>query len=1005
MATTLDRTAADPAAAHPRAIEIAAAIWDRLGRRQPSVLERLWWEENLIDWALSDEAIRIQMLRFVAVLPTLADHRQVARHLAESFELIRERDPAAARLGLPVDEDSGLLGRAVAYNARRNVTRMAGRFLIGPTAEAALPALDRLRDQGLAVAVRPVARQTLSEADADSYAALLVQTLNSIGPRVESWPDDAILDRSSHTPLPRLSLVVQISRLASNCDPVRTKAVSAAIGQRLAVIAAAARAVDAHLHIAGERPELRPLADDIAHSLAARNDDWPHLSIEVDAADPSAAERIDRWRQRAADNSQSFAIVLTDSPTQASDAAIARLRSRSDRVLSQEAADSRFVTLAERLLADRQTLRPTIATHDLAHIAVAIAAAEDAGCLDHDWELQTPLGFADDLARTLADLGHRVRLACPLAEAMPGMADLARTLLQAATASRPAFGAADRGLPLRYDRDRDAKDLLMPASAEVSAPLAANPGVARQPEPPRFENEPLVDWSDQTNREAMDEAIDLVQSELGGEYPLVIDGKAMDGRGQIVSRNPSKKTEVVGKTSAASPDQAREAVEAADRAFETWGRRTADERAEYLEVIAAELRNRRLELAAWLCFEAGKTWAEADLEVAEAIDFCRFYASEARRMEAVDAVHLVGEENETEFRPRGVCVAISPWNSPLAILTGMAAAALATGNTVVMKPAEQTPIVAAKLLDIMRDSGLPSGVANYVPGAGDEIGPILVSHPQTAVVAFTGSSAVGKKVAEAAAAAESQQAGLTRVVAEMGGHNAIIVDEDADLDQAVAGVIESAFAHAGQSCDRCSRVIVLKGVREAFVNRLVDAIGSRETGPATDAATLLGPLIDEESYDRIVKAIADADEELEFAVSSKPSKKTGYFIGPHVAVDVPPEHFLTQEELLGPLLAVQVARSFDEAITLANATPYALVAGCYSRSPKHLKVARRELTAGNIYLNRPTVGSLVARQPFGGYALSGIGTKAGGSDYLRQFVIPVTVSESTLERGFLPTGQ
>ncbi len=392
--------------------------------------------------------------------------------------------------------------------------------------------------------------------------------------------------------------------------------------------------------------------------------------------------------------------------------------------------------------------------------------------------------------------------------------------------------------------------------------------------------------------------------------------------------------------------------------------------------------------------------------MAEAIDFCMYYAHEMKRLGQPQKCDFMGEDNSYSYRPRGVCVAISPWNFPFAILTGMTVAAMVAGNTVVMKPAEQSSVVGAKLMEIIRNASVPDGVVNFVPGVGEDIGPALVSHPDVDLIAFTGSQNVGLEINRAAADTDKRQKNVRRVIAEMGGKNAIIVDDDADLDEAVVGVIKSAFGYAGQKCSACSRVIVLDSAYQQFIQRLVEATKSLKIGAADDPGTKVGPVIDEESRDRILETIRKVDPEhggvLALAMDAGPAGKQGTFVGPHIYIDVDPTSPIAQNEIFGPVLCVMKAKNLDEAFQIANGTKYALTGGVYSRSPQTLRRARNEFEVGNLYLNREITGALVQRHPFGGYRMSGIGSKAGGPDYLLQFLVPINVSENTMRRGFAP---
>jgi len=656
-------------------------------------------------------------------------------------------------------------------------------------------------------------------------------------------------------------------------------------------------------------------------------------------------------------------------------------------------SDDCYERLTRILMENYQWLRPALASHNLRSLAHGLALKEELHVPDRAMEIQMLYGMGDQQAQLFLERGHRVRIYTPFGQLIPGMAYLVRRLLE--NTSNDSF------LRQSFTEHIAVEKLLMKPSSHA----ATEPQVPQIPRP-GFNNEPLVDFTKEENREAMVQALSDVRDQFGGVYSLIIDGKSCDSRATLVSRNPSKTSEIIGRVASATVDQATDAIEAARRAFGMWAATPVQTRAEYLELMAAEMRERRLELAAWIIFETGKPWADADGDVAEGIDFCMYYAHEMRRLGEPQKTDFLGEDNSYMYRPRGVCTVIAPWNFPFAILTGMTVAAIVAGNTVVMKPAEQSSVVGAKLMEIIRNSSVPDGVVNFVPGIGEDIGPTLASHPDVDLVAFTGSQNVGLEINRAAADTDKRQKNVRRVIAEMGGKNAIIVDDDADLDEAVVGVIKSAFGYAGQKCSACSRVIVLDAAYKQFVERLVEATKSLKIGPADDPGTKIGPVIDEEARDRILETIKKVDPEhggiLTLAMDPGPLAKQGTFVGPHIFIDVDPTSPLAQNEIFGPVLSVMRAKNLDEAFNIANGTRYALTGGVYSRSPLTLRRARNEFEVGNLYLNREITGALVQRHPFGGYRMSGIGSKAGGPDYLLQFLIPINVSENTMRRGFAP---
>jgi len=528
-------------------------------------------------------------------------------------------------------------------------------------------------------------------------------------------------------------------------------------------------------------------------------------------------------------------------------------------------------------------------------------------------------------------------------------------------------------------------------------------GAILDPQSP-LQVEPLTDFSRDEARKAMQAALDQVAGQLGHTYPPIINGREIGGLPAMDSLNPSHRRQVVGRFGMATEQHAKQAIAAAVAAFPAWRDTDPARRAEYLFAAARVMRRRRFELAAWQIYECGKQWREADADVAETIDYCDFYAREMLRLAPPRRRDVPGEENAYFYEPRGVVTVIAPWNFPMAILCGMTAAALVTGNTVIMKPAEQSTIVGAKLMEVFREIGLPPGVVSFLPGVGEEVGPTLVNHPDVAMIAFTGSRGVGLLISRQAAETPPSQDHVKRVIAEMGGKNAIIIDDDADLDEATHGVVWSAFGYAGQKCSACSRVIVPESLYDTFLARLVEATRSLKVAPAEDPGSAVGPVIDEDAQRRIRDTIEKGKKEgrLVYAGEVGPLKDEGYYVAPHVFADLAPSANLAQEEIFGPVLAVLKSRDLTHALEIANGTRYALTGGLYSRSPEHIARVKREFRVGNLYINRKITGALVDRQPFGGFRLSGIGSKAGGPDYLLQFVLPRTITENTLRRGFAP---
>ena len=506
--------------------------------------------------------------------------------------------------------------------------------------------------------------------------------------------------------------------------------------------------------------------------------------------------------------------------------------------------------------------------------------------------------------------------------------------------------------------------------------------------PTEFRNEPFTDFTKEENAQAMRYAIAKVQSELGREYPLVIGGERLQTEGKLESINPAKRTELVGRFQKATKELANRAVETAHKTFQTWKSTSAAERANLLFRMAALLRERKHEMSAWMIHEVGKSWAEADGDTAEAIDFCEFYGREMLRYASPPPLTKIpGEENRLEYIPLGVGAVIPPWNFPLAIMAGMTVASVVTGNTVVLKPSSDAPTIAYKFFELLEEAGLPAGVVNFMTGSGAEVGDVVVDHPKTRYVAFTGSKEVGLRINERAAKVNEGQIWVKRVVAEMGGKDAIIVADDANLDDAATGVVQAAFGFQGQKCSACSRAIIDAKVYEPMLEKIAERTQQIKVGDPRDSGTSMSAVINEKAFKTINDYIEKGKAEGGRVVAGGGSDgEQGFFIEPTVIADVKPGATIEQEEIFGPVLAVIKANDFDDALNIANDTQFGLTGAVYSADEERLERARREFHVGNLYLNRKCTGALVGVHPFGGFNMSGTDSKSGGHDYLALFM-------------------
>ncbi len=509
-----------------------------------------------------------------------------------------------------------------------------------------------------------------------------------------------------------------------------------------------------------------------------------------------------------------------------------------------------------------------------------------------------------------------------------------------------------------------------------------------------FANEPFTDFSKPENRKAMEGALRKVASEFSREYPLYIAGQKEQAADKLRSTNPSHPDQVVGIFQKATAEQANRAVEAANAAFARWKRVPAEERAEYLFRAADLLRKRKLEMAAWVCYEVGKTWPEADADIAETIDFCEFYGREAIRVSGPQPLTpMKGEKNYLEYIPLGVGVIIPPWNFPCAIMAGLVLASIVTGNTVILKPSSDSPAVAYKFLEILYEAGLPKDVVSFVSGPGSSVGDTLVTHPKTRYIGFTGSKEAGLRIHEQASKTAPGQIWVKRTVLEMGGKDAIIVDDEADLDAAVEGVAVSAFGYQGQKCSACSRAIVTQKVYDTFVKKLKERVEKIKVGPVEDPANYMGPVINKSSMQSIQEYIEIGKKEGRLITGGGAAGGDGYFLQPTVIADVGPKARIAQEEIFGPVLTVIPAKDFDDALEIGNDSEFGLTGAVYSRNAAKLKKAAEVFHVGNLYFNRKCTGAMVGSHPFGGFNMSGTDSKTGGRDYVMLFLQAKTIAE------------
>lgn len=1016
--------------------KLGREMFARMRGSKPRPWHSAWWLERALQICMQDEWFKVQAFRFVDVLPMMHDQIEMARHLKEYFVLpehaerrhnghghgsaahaeLRELEarPPVRRL---VELVSRLMNfrrldgpwpRLCGWGARFGSALMAGNFIPGATVEAAERAILWMRRRRLAFTIDVLGEAAVSGVEAAAYQQTYLELIRALPKHAANWPAVTIVDEADDQPIPRVNVSVKLTSLYPGFDPIAPAACKQRAKEVLRPLLREAMAGGAHVHIDMEHYAIKDLTLELCEELFMEDEfrEYPHFGIVLQAYLKDGDKDVARTIQYAKDRGTPVWVRLVKGAYWDSETVWAAQRGWAVPVWEQKwQSDACYERVARVLLENYRHVRTAFASHNVRSLSHAMALRQLLEVPGWAFELQMLYGMGDPMKKAATEMGSRCRIYTPYGSLVNGMAYFIRRLLE--NTANESF------LRLSGEDDADEQALLEnPDALGQRTPPPAKPAVVRyefeEPIMEPFANVATADFTQEKTRQQMQAGLAQIRAELGREYPLVINGQPATTGQWFESVNPSRPKEVVARIAKADDAAVQRAVEAAKAAGRTWRLVPARQRAEYLQAVARRLDERRFELAALMALECGKTWREADADVSEGIDYCNYYAQEMLRIAGHPRRRDIdGETNEYTYAPRGVVAVISPWNFPLALLANMTAAALVTGNTVVMKPASAAAAVAGKLMQVFQEIGLPAGVVNYVPGPGATIGAALVKHPDVAVIAFTGSREVGLAINGLAAGTATAQPGLKRVIAELGGKNAIIVDSDADLDESIKAVVASALSYAGQKCSAASRVIVMNSVHDRLMERLVEAVRSKTVGPADEPTTAVPPVIDAAARDAILKHIELGQREgrcvLATDVSKQVAESGGYYVGPHIFDDVPPTASIAREEIFGPVISVIRAQDIDEAIRIFNGTSYALTGGIFSRSPANIERARAECECGNFYINRPITGSRVDLQPYGGFKMSGIGSKAGGPDYLVQYCEPRTVTENTLRRGFAPS--
>ena len=971
--------------------ELARSLYHQAAEHKPSIFESQDWLGKMIEWSLNDESLRVALFRFVDVLPSLDSAAEIGRHLGEYFAKV---DHAFG--GLVFLAQALHAGWLFAPLVKQNVTRLARRFIADEEPEILKSVLQGLRTEPAAFTLDVVGEATVSDKEALAMQRRYLDLLQTLTSMTKGWASVPQIDQSVEGNLPRVNLSVKVSSLYPRFDPLDPDT-EKVVRERLRPLFREAARLQAALTVDMERSAFKDLTLAIFRDLLEESEfrSGPTAAVAIQAYLRDAQKDLTALIQWARERKRRIGVRLVKGAYWDSEIAWAKQKGWPIPVFLDKAeTDANYERLTRLLLENHDIVDAAFGSHNIRSLAHAIVLAKELGIPNHGYEIQMLYGMGEPVRKAVIQNGQRVRVYLPVGRLLPGMAYLIRRLME--NSSNTSF------LRQTYSEEKEIDKLILPPLPK-KAPIPKSAGgrkIRDADHPGPFRNEPLLDFSRQENRSRFARTLKETRQRFGRDYLLWVGGEETETKEWLESINPAAPTETIGRVAVAGREEAERALASAVDFFPEWKNTSVKERAAVLFRAAELMRRRRMELAGWELFEVGKGWREADADVAEAIDYLEYYGREMMRLSAPRVTQpLPGESNIYLYEPRGIAAVIAPWNFPLAILTGMTAAAVVAGNCAIVKPAEQSPVTGALLVEILREAGLPDAACQLLQGGG-ELGAYLVRHPAVHLIAFTGSREVGLEILRAAYDPPPEQEHVKRVVCEMGGKNAIIVDEDADLDEAVVHILESAFGYQGQKCSAASRIILTEEIHDHLLERLVEAVRSLKIGPPDDPRNFIGPVIDAAAYSRIIGYI-DLGKREGKCVLDREAPSGGYFIGPAIFSGIEPSHRLANEEIFGPVLSVIKAKGFDAALAIANRSSYALTGGIFSRSPAHIEKARKEFRVGNLYINRGITGAVVERQPFGGLKLSGIGSKAGGPDYLLQFLEPRTISENTLRHGFV----
>lgn len=966
------------ASLEPEIRRIGRHIFDLAEHASPSVFTVEYWQQKAMGWLTGNEDLKLRLFRFVEVLPSLQSNEAVARHLKEYLgggDGDPFNPPEPLNLAVAFEKPDGIYASIVASAAKFGCGIGAKQFIAGDTPQQAIRTVRKLRAGGNTFTLDVLGETIIADRIARHHQQLYLDLIEHVSRDARSWPDQSMIDIAPWGRLPKVNISLKLSAIVVAFDPNDPAGTSEAVLDRLRPVLRAARDAGAFVNIDMEHYAVKDLTLDLFKRVLTEPEfrDWPDCGIVIQCympeGDPDMAELI-RWTRR---RDTPISVRLVKGAYWDSETATAERNGWPSPLYKEKwQSDAAYERVGRVMLENCDIIRPAFASHNVRTIAAMLAMEQSMGLPPRTLELQMLTGMGEPLRRALTRMQQRVRVYAPFGDMMTGMAYLTRRLIE--NTANESFLRQSFGGDTPVDqllRKPGPSPRATPASQQVKFLHASQTNIVAK----SIQAEPEVNFADPAERDAMLDALTGIRAAFGERYAPIVNNQATKAAEWRPSRNPSSPAEVVGEYAICDASIVDLAAKAARQATAAWATTGVDSRAEFLDRAADALHAARYELMALACFETGKTWREAAGDYLDTVDAFRYYAAEARRLSTGN-----GDARPT----RGVVGVIAPYSFPLSLIGGMTAAALVAGNAVIMKPAVHSTICAARLCRIMIDAGLPAGVLNFVTGPGELTSRALAQHADVDLIAFAGSRHVSDLIREQAQESATSHDAAKIVIAEAGGKHAIIVDDDANLDEAVQATIASAFSYSGQKCTACSRVVVLDAIFDAFLEKLKEAAESITPKQADDPAARVGPLIDESGlarYDAALEQLRRAGR-LVLAGGRTNADSGGYFANPSIVTDLSTDAESAQEAIMAPVLNVLRADTFERAVALANEAPDSRVGGLYSRSLSHIAHAKERFAVATLHVNRKMTLSRIDRQ--------GIGPGTATPDFLSRFCEPMT---------------